>query len=108
MKVRSNKPIISEYVSPTTIASVERIHPDPKIVNAIISSQNTFCKLVNKSEEPIALSQITAVALACTIPSSYAAELIDFYENEPQQGCHDDHGMCTYCSDGQAIKQPGS
>ena len=107
VKVRLNKPVISEYMSLTSIASIERIHPDLKIVEAIISNQNTFCRLVNKSQEPIPLSQGTAVALARTFPSMYVSEISDFYENS-QQDSHDEQDLCTHCTEGQSNLQPQS
>ena len=64
----------------TGISSTDRKYPGLTIVEAVIDSQVTRCRLVNKSEFPVVISANSPICIARTIHEHEITEFIDLFE----------------------------
>ena len=106
VQVRLNKPVISEVMYVCAISSLQRNQPDLETVESVISQQHTLCRIVNNSNEPIALSKDTAVALARNVHSNNVLELHRLYldDQEPMSG--DVACECITCLNHDDLQPP--
>ena len=106
VQVRLNKPVISEVMYVCAISSLQRNQPDLETVESIISQQHTLCRIVNNSNEPIALSKDTAVALARNVHSSNVLELHHLYLDDQEPMSEDVECECMNCLPHADLQQP--
>ena len=105
IQIKLNKPVISESMFLSALSSLERINPEVTIVNSVISNQHTLCRIINNSNEPIALPKGTAVALARNIHSNDVLEMTDFFETVPTFDNDDVECDCAKCLHHEDLQQ---
>ena len=88
------------------VSSLHRIQPDLEIVESLISHQNTLCRIVNNSNEPIALSKDTAIALARNVHSNDVLEMQHLFENDQVITNDDVQCECNKCLNHDDLQSP--
>ena len=106
VQVRLNKPVISEVMYVCAISSLQRNQPELETVESVISQQHTLCRIVNNSNEPIALSKDTAVALARNVHSGNVLELHHLYLNDQEPMNEDVACECIKCLNHDDLQPP--
>ena len=105
IQIKLNKLVISESMFLSALSSLERINPEVTIVNTVISNQHTLCRIINNSNEPIALPKGTAVALARNIHSNDVLEMTDFFETVPTFDNDNVECDCAKCLHHEDLQQ---
>ena len=80
IKIKLSKPVVTPMMFLTGISSTDRKYPGLTIVEAVIDSQVTRCRLVNKSEFPVVISANSPICIARTIHEHEITEFIDLFE----------------------------
>ena len=106
IQVKLNKPVISEFMYVCAVSSLHRTQPDLEIVESLISHQNTLCRIVNNSNEPIALSKDTAIALARNVHSNDVLEMHHLFENDQVTTSDDVQCECAKCLHHDDLQPP--
>ena len=106
VQVKLNKPVISEFMYVCAVSSLHRTQPDLEIVESLISHQNTLCRIVNNSNEPIALSKDTAIALARNVHSNDVLEMHHLFENDQVTTSDDVQCECAKCLHHDDLQPP--
>ena len=96
-QVRLSKRVISELLYVCAVSSLQRTQPVLEIVESVCSHQNTLCRIVNNSNEPIALSKDTAIALAMNVHSNNVLEMHHLFENDREDINDDISCECDKC-----------